>query len=116
MVEPAVTAPEPIAEPAPVVDTAKEDAEPAPAPEPAKDVEPVPEPVPESKPEEAAAAEPAQEEAAKEVEPEKEAELPRISLDDAQSMKVAELREELEKRGLSSKGTKPVLVDRLTEA
>lgn len=49
-------------------------------------------------------------------EAEKEAELPRISLEAAQSMKVAELREELEKRGLSSKGTKPVLVDRLTEA
>ena len=98
MVEPAVAAPEPVAEPAPAVDTAKDDAEPE----------------PEAKPEEAAAAEPAPEEPVKEAE--KEAELPRISLEAAQSMKVAELREELEKRGLSSKGTKPVLVDRLTEA
>ena len=52
----------------------------------------------------------------KEDEPEKEEELPRFSIEVAQAMKVAELREELEKRGLSTKGTKPVLVDRLTEA
>ena len=31
-------------------------------------------------------------------------------------MKVAELREELQKRGLDTKGTKPVLLKRLEEA
>ena len=43
-------------------------------------------------------------------------EFPRISVEEAQAMKVTDLRAELSKRGLSTKGTKPILVDRLTEA